>query len=192
MLGIDGYLFEPEDREQLFGCEGFRCAGGILRADKSAQECPPKSTWVGFESFFATTNMNNLIQLHRSEEEVSAQCDATIVQWNHTQVAANNINKRFLADKMNVTIPDPESTVIMDFQFFSADIKRTTYNPQNGVTLLGSLSGWFGFLSDGWGILSLLFIAKETFTYFFCESSIYLENLLIRYKRAHAHPGRGL
>ncbi len=183
LLGIDGFLFAPQVREQLFdlACrnEGVKCAGGMVPHGDKCQG-------LGFESFFASTSTTNLIQLHRSESEASVNCDAKIVQWNHNTVAVNT-NPNFLDDKLNVTVSDSSSTVLMDFQFFSADIQQTTFNPQSGVSLLGSLSGWFGFLSDGWGILSLLYIIEELINYTFFEA-IYLENLFVRYERAHQNP----
>lgn len=188
LLGIDGFLFEPQDRDTLFGLacrnEGFKCAGGMIpRGDKCQG--------LEYESFFATTSTTNLIQLHRSESEVSVSCDAKIVRWNHV-TAAVNTNPNFLGDQLNVTISDSASTVLMDFQFFSADIKHTTFAPQSGVSLFGSLGEWFGFLSDGWGLLSLLFIIEEIINYFFFEA-IYVENLFARYERVHLNPkGNGM
>jgi hypothetical protein len=164
LLGIDGFLFEPQQREQFFGlaCRDtdFKCSGDMLLNNDDNCEGD-----MSFESFFATTVTSNLIQLHRSETQASARCDTTIVQWNAATVAVN-VNPNFL-ESLNVTVTDSASTVLMDFQFFSTDIVKTTYNPQSGVSMFGSLSGWFGFLSDGWGILSLLFIVEEIITYSF-------------------------
>jgi len=158
LLGIDGFLFESQNREQFFSLACPKCTDDTLPTDDICQ-----NDYLGFESFFATAMTTNLIQLHRSETQANARCDTKIVQWNAASVAAA-VNPKFL-DGINVT--NSASTVLMDFQFFSADITKTTFNPQSGVSMFGSLSGWFGFLSDGWGILSLLFIVEELITYCF-------------------------
>lgn len=161
LIGVDGFLFELQKADQLVesACDNelpFGCTG-LSRYN----ECSSEST-VGFEPFFATTGMS-LIQLQRSETQANAKCDTTIAQWSPRTVSAN-INQNYL-DNMNVTISDQASTVIMDFQFFGADIVKTTYNPQSQAPMLGSLSGWFGWLSDGWGLISLMFILEETMNY---------------------------
>lgn len=158
LIGVDGFLFELQKADQLVesACDNelpFGCTG-VSRYN----ECSSDST-VGFEPFFATSGVS-LIQLQRSETQAAARCDSTIVQWSPSTVSAN-INQNYL-DNVNVTISDQASTVIMDFKFFGADIVKTTYNPQSQASMLGSLSGWFGWLSDGWGLISLMFILEET------------------------------
>ena len=148
LLGIDGFLFEAQDREEFVGLfcrneeDTSECSDGILLNNHDDDRSTCQGDNVGFETFFATTMTSNLIQLHRSETQASAKCDATIVQWNAATVAAS-VNPNFL-DDLNITITDSASTVLMDFQFFSTDIVKTTYNPQSGVSMFGSLSGWFG------------------------------------------------
>lgn len=160
LIGVDGFLFELQKDILESACDNelsFRCTG-LSRYN----ECSSEST-VGFEPFYATSSGVSLIQLQRSETQANPRCDTTIAQWSPRTVSAN-INQNYL-DNMNVTISDQASTVIMDFQFFGADIVKTTYNPQSQASMLGSLSGWFGWLSDGWGLISLMFILEETINY---------------------------
>mmetsp|Transcript_19070 Transcript_19070/g.30748 ORF Transcript_19070/g.30748 Transcript_19070/m.30748 type:complete len:94 (+) Transcript_19070:423-704(+) len=58
-----------------------------------------------------------------------------------------------------------ESVVAMEFQFNTPQVTKTWFNPISGQSMFGSLSGWFGFLSDGWGILSLLYACERFFLY---------------------------
>ena len=164
LLGVDGYLFEHfENFLEVFYPQ---CAGAGT-ALPTKYNCRGDYKGFGVESFFATTTTNNLIQLRRSETQAHPRCDTTLVHWNPS-IASAIVNPNWL-DAMNVTVTDTESTstVLMDIQFYNFDISKTTFNPQSGVSMFGSLSGWFGFLSDGWGILSLLFIVEELITYWF-------------------------
>jgi len=57
------------------------------------------------------------------------------------------------------------SWVVLQFEFRTPLVSQTTYNPISGQSMFGSLSGWFGFLTDGWGVLSLLFFTERTALY---------------------------
>lgn len=160
LLGVDGYLFEHfENFLEVFYPQ---CAPAL----PTDYNCRGDYVGFGVESFFASATTNNLIQLRRSETQAHPRCDTTLFNWNPSIVNAI-VNPTWL-DAMNITITDEDSTstVLMDIQFYNFDISKTTFNPQSGVSMFGSLSGWFGFLSDGWGILSLLFIVEELVSYF--------------------------
>ena len=164
LIGVDGYLFLSGKSAQIFdaACKDMfpPSCSSLAPID---EECSPGQTDLSLEVFFATNRLSNLIFLSRSEVQSAPRCDQYKVRW-RPQTIVSNYNPNFFA-KINLTEADAENTVLLHFQFVTSDIVKTTYNPQSGPSMFGSLSGWFGFLSDGWGILSLLFICEELTNY---------------------------
>mmetsp|Transcript_18421 Transcript_18421/g.40122 ORF Transcript_18421/g.40122 Transcript_18421/m.40122 type:complete len:366 (-) Transcript_18421:173-1270(-) len=165
LVGVDGYLFLSGKSEEIIesACNNEfppKCSS-LIPID---EECSPDTTDLSLDTFFATNFLSNLITMERTEIQRSPRCDQDVVRWN-PQVAASNFNPNFFT-KNNITITDAASAVIMHVQFANSYIAKTTFNPQSGTSMFGSLSGWFGFLSDGWGIMSLLFMVEELLNYF--------------------------
>mmetsp|Transcript_30956 Transcript_30956/g.90517 ORF Transcript_30956/g.90517 Transcript_30956/m.90517 type:complete len:374 (-) Transcript_30956:56-1177(-) len=161
LVGVDGYLFLSGRSEQVINSacgDEFPTCSSLVPIDE-ANDCGPDKTDLSLDYFFATNALSNLISLERTERQTKPQCSESSIQWNPT-TSLSNYNPAFFLSK-NISISDAESAVLMHFQFSSPTVAKTTYNPQSGPSMFGSLSGWFGFLSDGWGIISLLFISEE-------------------------------
>ena len=161
LVGVDGYLFLSGRSEQVINSacgDEFPTCSSLVPIDE-ADDCGPDKRDLRLNYFFATSALSNLVSLERSERQAGPQCSDSLVQWNPT-TSLSNYNPAYFLSR-NISISDAESAVLMHIQFSSPTVAKTTYNPQSGPSMFGSLSGWFGFLSDGWGIISLLFIFEE-------------------------------
>lgn len=161
LVGVDGYLFRSGKSDQIINSacgDEFPTCSTLVPIDES-DECGPDKADLSLDYFFATNALSNLVLLLRTERQSSPRCKESLIQWNPT-TSLSNYNPAFFLGK-NISLADAESAVLMHIQFSSPTVAKTTYNPQSGPSMFGSLSGWFGFLSDGWGIISLLFIVEE-------------------------------
>ena len=161
LVGVDGYLFLSGKSDQIINSacgDEFPTCSTLVPIDES-DECGMEKTDLSLDYFFATNALSNLVSLERTERQSSPWCKESLIQWNPT-TSLSNYNPAFFLGK-NISVADAESAVLMHIQFSSPTVAKTTYNPQSGPSMFGSLSGWFGFLSDGWGIISLLFIVEE-------------------------------
>jgi len=122
------------------------------------------------DTFISTNGLSNSISMERSQIQQSPVCPDSKndrIHWNPQSTVANhNVNYQIPPNDRNITMKSSmdelQSTIFMEFLFRNGDIMVTKYKTESFASMFGSLGGWWGFLSDGWGILTVVMIIEET------------------------------
>ena len=159
--GIEGYLFTPGSGADI--AEAF-CATSAPSCQSSvptSDDCPEDVSAVAFEPFVASSSQGTHISLKRTEIQLAPNCGQTLLSWNPIGTTMHFVPSSLISRGLNVS----DSVVFLSFEFVGPRVSKTTYNPISGQSMFGSLSGWFGFLTDGWGAISILFFTERTFLF---------------------------
>jgi len=181
LVGLDGYLF-PQAKAQVVVdriCEAMnnpytRQCSNCMTHPESEHELDKQGCrkTLHIDQFYATNRLVNLITLQRRESQTSPKCSVMDkVHWDPQTVVSNrNVNYQIPKNPRNITTlsneQELESTIMMSFRFRDGDIDTTNFNFQSFGTMFGALGGWWGFLSDGYGYISVLFMVEELINYF--------------------------
>uniref|UniRef100_A0A7S2ZX45 Uncharacterized protein n=1 Tax=Rhodosorus marinus TaxID=101924 RepID=A0A7S2ZX45_9RHOD len=116
-----------------------------------------------FDILYATVNAETLVTLEKSVTEDLLSCGRSFIRWNPVTI---------------VSVPNPKFTALvlgdetvarrliqLRVRFRSPFIQTTRFESQSFASMIGSMAGWFGFLSDGWGVISLLFMLEKLYVH---------------------------
>ncbi len=162
-VGVEGFLFAPNAGEEIAEAFCNQVAPRCQTLAPSFEDCPKDLTRLSFEPFRASARIGTFLSLTRSETQHAPRCDQTILSWNPvtTTMEFNSIAIDLIAGSLGAA----DGLVVLQFEFSSPQVAKTTYNPISGQSMFGSLSGWFGFLTDGWGVISIVFFFERTFLF---------------------------
>jgi len=162
-VGVEGFLFAPSAGEEITEAFCNRVAPRCQTLAPSFEDCPEDLTSLSFEPFRASARIGTFLSLTRSETQHAPDCDQSILRWN--PVTTTMEFNSMAIDLITGSLGAADSLVVLQFEFSSPQVAKTTYNPISGQSMFGSLSGWFGFLTDGWGVISTVFFFERTFLF---------------------------
>lgn len=184
-VGAVGYLHLPGEGERMI--DKLICQLPIPECKKLEEElgdnneCSDDLQASSFDQFYVSVNAGSKILLQRSEIQYKPRCEQFQVSWNPTTMIMqlnDNAYKKLVLDgyennSMDFTtqvqslrFDSVETIVYIEISFQNPRVSKTTFNPISGQSMFGSLSGWYGFLSDGWGCISFVYFLERTIMYF--------------------------
>ncbi|KAJ8909064.1 hypothetical protein NDN08_005761 [Rhodosorus marinus] len=160
-LGVSAVLHNSEVIEGLDFCELNICT--TTKGAAQVDPCNASNELLdpGFDVLYASVNVETLVTLQKSVTEDLLSCSKSFLRWNPVTVVAVP-NPKFTAEVLG----DETATrrlVQLRVRFRSPFIQTTRFESQSFASMIGSMAGWFGFLSDGWGVISLLFILEKLY-----------------------------
>lgn len=149
--GVWVILHQPLKRDLVLKdwCNSVKSSCGNL-ADRT-DTCSSDISDLAYEQLMASSGFLNSISLETVQRQFSPSCGQIVTKWNPNQFLARSTFGDQYVDLMFV-ISQPVIQVV-------------TYSPISVLTFWGSLAGWFGALSDGWGLLSVLFCVERITAY---------------------------
>lgn len=167
--GVSVYLHKPGFRDSVLTklCERQSANGSCGTLADDTAICNSEISDLAYEELTSSTGFVNKVKLQTTTRQFSQSCDQTITSWNPTQFLTKFGTNFFrLLENATGTRSDDVGYVGLEFSVSSPSITEVTYNPMSGLAFFGGLAGWFGALTDGWGVISILFLAERTFLYF--------------------------
>lgn len=168
LRGAWGYLSqrgpEAEITERL--CSGLFLESRCSTLATVDEGCTEEVGTLAFDEFAASAGIGSLVTLSTETSQFSPDCEVTYTTWNPKVTSLPFVEDVVASYFSNLTdIPgytyDPNSIILMTMEFTKPRVKETTYNRVSGSAYFGSLAGWLGACSDGWGIISILFIVER-------------------------------
>ena len=163
-LGTYGYLFDSEPyadiggvpqellcAEQVFAS----CAGTGSNNDVDSISCNlPTQTEVA-----APAGSITYLSLTRMETK-NTQCNKYETTWSSSTQSAR-LNPQFLS--MFGYESDAGEYAFLYLDLSSSTFRQISYRSISWKAMFGSIAGWFGALSDGWGVITLILMLQATF-----------------------------
>jgi hypothetical protein len=159
--GLDGYLIAPDSGATTIEAFCANSAPSCQASLPSSDDCPEDISALAFEPFVASSSEGTLISLTRTEIQHSPKCGQVLLSWNPIDTTMYFVPSSLAARGLDIV----DSVVLLVFAFTGPRVSKTTYNAMSGQSMFGSLSGWFGFLTDGWGSISILLFTERTFLF---------------------------
>eukprot|EP00189_Rhodosorus_marinus_P007350 CAMPEP_0184753268 /NCGR_PEP_ID=MMETSP0315-20130426/44012_1 /TAXON_ID=101924 /ORGANISM="Rhodosorus marinus, Strain UTEX LB 2760" /LENGTH=444 /DNA_ID=CAMNT_0027232639 /DNA_START=189 /DNA_END=1523 /DNA_ORIENTATION=+ len=159
-LGVSVLLQDSELIEGLDFCE-LRVCTTVTGSEVDLCNRSDEFLNPGFDVLDASVNAETLVTLQKSVTEDLLSCDRSFTRWNPVTVLSVP-NPKFTAEVLG---DETAATrlVQLHVRFRSPFIQTTRFESQSFASMIGSMAGWFGFLSDGWGVISLLFILEKLY-----------------------------
>ena len=163
-LGTIGYLFDTEPYADIGGVPQellcaeqalASCAGTGSNNDVDSISCNlPTQTEVSAPAGSAT-----ILKLTRMETK-NTKCNKYETTWSSSTQSAR-LNPQFLS--MLGYESDADEYAFLSLEVSSSTFRQISYRPISWKAMFGSIAGWFGALSDGWGIITLILMLQATF-----------------------------
>jgi len=171
--GVMAYLFEAGSGSAFvdFLCERdwtprCRTLAPIEDGDDGQGQCSDFISALSYDSFPIDAGSGTHVSLERSEEQYSPNCQQDLISWNPVSTSMS-INPNAVRHWFGggIGTEGAGSLAAAYFEFKSPRVSQTTYNPISAQSMFGSLSGWFGFLTDGWGAISIVYLLERVALY---------------------------
>ena len=165
-LGADMYLFQPGNGDNFV--DAF-CNIAVPRCRSLASgfgTCSENISSLTFDFTPVTSAIGTVVDLSTSQTENSPSCRVDTQSFNPTvtNLAFNPAALEYYFGD-NISQVDPNNLIAVSIQFRDSRISETSFTPISAQSMFGSLSGWFGFLTDGWGVISILYAVERTLLY---------------------------
>lgn len=163
-LGAFGYLFDSEPYADIGGVPQellcaeqalASCAGAGSNSDVDSITCNlPTQTEVA-----APAGSITYLKLTRMETK-NTQCNKYETTWS-TSAQNARLNPQFLS--MLGMESDPDEYAFLTLEVSSSTFRHISYRSISWKAMFGSIAGWFGALSDGWGVITVILMLQATF-----------------------------
>ena len=165
-MGTTGYLFDTEPYADIGGVPQellcaeqvvASCAGTGANSDVGSISCDlPTQTEIS-----APAGSVTYLTLTRMETK-NTKCNKYETTWSTSaQSAKLNPQSQFLS--MLGMGSDPGEYAFLSLDVSSSTFRQISYRSISWKAMFGSIAGWFGALSDGWGIITLILMLQATY-----------------------------
>ena len=165
--GAEAYLWKKGNRRKV---EENLCSDALYYSRCSTlatvyDGCSEELGELAYDEFPVPAGSATLVSLSTSVTQFAPECDVMFTSWNpkvtSMPYAESVVNSWFPS---NYSF-DIDGIILMTMAFTTPRVTVTTYNYVSASAFFGSLAGWFGVCTDGWGIISALYMIERLILY---------------------------
>lgn len=172
--GLVFSLFKPNHKEKIIEEFCYNAKGTCESWADTTEDCSGNIADLSVDSFAVPAAFVSRVQLTKTRKEFSPTCGQFVTSWNPVPIFLNfgvaYLKEEVSEDAAALGMTEDEwmrdvGYTVVRFMYSTPKVEEITYNPTSAVSFFGSLAGWFGICTDGWGLVSILFLLERVFLF---------------------------
>lgn len=165
-VGAYAFLFEGGQgaavSNAFCNAENTKCRS----LENATDTCDEDSSKLSLDDFIVSSNVGSYVYLNKRLIQESVSCNQYVQSWN-PNVQTMAINPRAFENIFEANYTESgRDAVSITLEFSDSKVTEISYNPTSTSAMFGSLAGWFGVLTDGWGLVTVGFHIERLVLYF--------------------------